>query len=183
MKDLICRLAISVFLIACTQEEKSPIEGAWKNVFFQNISNDSLNKTIIIDFKIELYPPKPYEPDNNYEKIIKRYPDLGRLLPKFSNQKLNDYIKEACQIAEINAITEFKIFKKNTTIKEYKPKHELISSHTARKTFICLAYERGLDVEMIKAITGITREKTLKRYLHISAEKKKEQLTAAFGEL
>jgi len=36
---------------------------------------------------------------------------------------------------------------------------------------------------MIKAITGITREKTLKRYLKISAKKKKEQLTAAFGEL
>ena len=117
------------------------------------------------------------------QTIIDRYPDLGRLLPKFSNQKLNDYIKEACEIAEINAITEFKTFKKNTTIKDYKPKHELISSHTARKTFICLAYEKGMDIEMIKAITGITREKTLKRYLHISAEKKKEQLTAAFGEL
>lgn len=117
------------------------------------------------------------------QTIINRYPDLGRLLPKFSNQKLNDYIKEACEIAEINAITEFKTFKKNTTIKEYKPKHELISSHTARKTFICLAYEKGMDVEMIKAITGITREKTLKRYLQISAEKKKEQLTAVFGEL
>jgi hypothetical protein len=36
---------------------------------------------------------------------------------------------------------------------------------------------------MIKSITGITQEKTLKRYLHISAEKKKEQLTAAFGTL
>lgn len=117
------------------------------------------------------------------QTIINRYPDLGRLLPKFSNQKLNDYIKEACEIAEINAITEFKTFKKNTTIKEYKPKHQLISSHTARKTFICLAYEKGMDVEMIKAITGITREKTLERYLQISAEKKKEQLTAVFGEL
>ena len=114
---------------------------------------------------------------------VNRYPDLGRLLPKFSNQKLNDYIKEACEIAEINAITEFKSFKKNTTIKDYKPKHQLISSHTARKTFICLAYEKGMDIEMIKAITGITREKTLKRYLQISAEKKKEQLTAAFGKL
>lgn len=117
------------------------------------------------------------------QTIINRYPDLGRLLPKFSNQKLNDYIKEACQIAEIKALTEFKTFKKNTTIKDYKPKHELISSHTARKTFICLAYEKGMDIEMIKAITGITREKTLKRYLQISTEKKKEQLTAAFGTL
>jgi len=33
------------------------------------------------------------------QTIVSRYPDLGRLLPKFSNQKLNDYIKEACEIA------------------------------------------------------------------------------------
>jgi len=46
------------------------------------------------------------------QTIVNRYSDLGRLLPKFSNQKLNDYIKEACKIAKINAITEFKTFKK-----------------------------------------------------------------------
>jgi integrase len=67
--------------------------------------------------------------------------------------------------------------------KEFRPKYELIGSHTARKTFICLAYEKGLDIEMIKSITGITQEKTLKRYLQISDEKKKEKLTAAFGKL
>ena len=54
MKNLICCLVISVFLLACTQEEKSPIEGAWKNVLFQVISTDSLGKTITIDYKIDV---------------------------------------------------------------------------------------------------------------------------------
>ena len=115
--------------------------------------------------------------------IIERYPESHRLLPKFSNQKLNLYIKECCKKAEINTPTAYKTFEKNITKIEFKPKHELIGTHTARKTFICLAYDRGLDIEMIKSITGITREKALRRYLHISNNSKKEKLTKAFENL
>ena len=76
-----------------------------------------------------------------------------------------------------------KTFIQNTTKTEFKPKHELITTHTGRKTFICLAHSRGLDIEMIKAITGITREKTLRRYLSISDDNKLEKLKNAFGSL
>ena len=117
------------------------------------------------------------------QTIIDRYPDAYKLLPKFSNQKLNKYIKECCAEAEINALVEYKTFEKNITIKEFRPKHELIGTHTGRKTFICLAYDRGIDIEMIKSITGITREKTLKRYLQVSTQAKKDKLTSAFGNL
>jgi integrase len=115
--------------------------------------------------------------------IIDRYPEQYKLLPKFSNQKLNDYIKDCCEIAEINTPTENKTFEKNLVKTEFKPKYDLIGTHTARKTFICLAYDKGMDIEMIKAITGITREKTLRRYLHISSDAKKEKLIQAFGGL
>jgi len=72
---------------------------------------------------------------------------------------------------------------KNITKTEFKPKFELIGTHTARKTFVCLAHERGMDIEMIKTITAITREKTLRRYLQVSSDSKKEKLINAFGEL
>jgi integrase len=115
--------------------------------------------------------------------ILDRYPDPHKLLPKFSNQKLNKYIKEACKKAEINTMVEYKTFEKNITKTEFKPKHELIGTHTARKTFICLAYDNGLDIEMIKSITGITNERTLRRYLNVSVDSKKEKLTKAFLKL
>lgn len=117
------------------------------------------------------------------QTIIDRYPEPHKLLPKFSNQKLNKYIKEACKKAEINTLVEYKTFEKNITKTEFKPKHELIGTHTARKTFICLAYDNGLDIEMIKSITGITNERTLRRYLNISVDSKKEKLTKAFLKL
>lgn len=112
--------------------------------------------------------------------IIDRYPEQYKLLPKFSNQKLNKYIKQACAKAEIKTMVEYKTFEKNATKTEFRPKHELIGTHTARKTFICLAYDNGLDIEMIKSITGITNERTLRRYLNISNDTKKEKLTKAF---
>ncbi|NQU88188.1 MAG: integrase catalytic domain-containing protein [Mariniphaga sp.] len=143
-----------------------------------NISNGMLKITTQKTNKEVVLPIFP-----GVQTIIDRYPDQYKLLPKFSNQKLNDYIKDCCEEAEINTPTEYKTHLKNETIKEFKPKHELIGTHAARKTFICLAYERGLDIEMIKSCTGITQEKTLKRYLQISTETKKEKLSKAFGSL
>ena len=117
------------------------------------------------------------------QTIVNRYPGQYKLLPKISNAKLNEYIKECCKLAGIDSPTESKTFIQNTTKTEFKPKHELITTHTGRKTFICLAHSRGLDIEMIKAITGITREKTLRRYLSISDDNKLEKLKNAFGSL
>jgi integrase len=115
--------------------------------------------------------------------IINRYPDQHKLLPKYSGQKVCDYIKKACEIAEINTPTEYKTHLKNETFKEFFPKYKLISSHSGRKTFICLAYSRGMDVKMIMEITGIKDEKTLRRYLEVSVNTKRDALNNAFGEL
>ena len=117
------------------------------------------------------------------QTIIDRYPEQYKLLPKFSNQKLNKSIKAACKEAKIETMVEYKTFEKNLTKTEFKPKHELIGTHTARKTFICLAYDNGLDIEMIKSITGITHERTLRRYLNVSTDAKKDKLIKAFENL
>jgi hypothetical protein len=41
MKKLVCILILSVFLLSCMQEKKSPIVGAWKLVFLQSYAGDS----------------------------------------------------------------------------------------------------------------------------------------------
>lgn len=115
--------------------------------------------------------------------IIDRYPEQYLLLPKYSGQRACDYIKEACQIAGINTPTEYKTFLKNETIKEFFPKYKLIGTHTARKTFVCLAHSKGMDIKTIMDITGIKNEKTLSRYLNVSIDTKKEKLTKVFGNL
>jgi integrase len=128
-----------------------------------------------IDVAIPIFP--------ELQTIINRYPEQYRLLPIISNQKANKYIKEACELAEINSPTEHKTFIKNTTVKEYKPKFELIGSHTARKTFVCLAHARGTDLKTIMDITGIQDQQTLKRYLDVLIDTKRDNLTKIFENL
>lgn len=115
--------------------------------------------------------------------IIDRYPEQYLLLPKYSGQKACDYIKEACEQAGINTPTEYKTFLKNETIKEFLPKCKLIGTHTARKTFVCLAHSSGMDIKTIMDITGIKDEKTLRRYLNVSIDTKRDRLTKVFGNL
>jgi integrase len=117
------------------------------------------------------------------QTIIDRYPDQYKLLPSYSDQKARDYIKEACQLAGIKAKTEKRSFKKNETIKTFRPKYELIGTHTARKTFVCLAHERGMDIKTIMDITGIKDQRTLSRYLNVSINTKKQHLSNTFGDL
>lgn len=117
------------------------------------------------------------------QTIIDRYPDQYLLLPKYSGQKANEYIKKACEKAGINSPVEYKTFLRNETIREFMPKYELIGTHTARKTFICLAHARGVDIKTIMDITGIKNHSTLKRYLDVSIDTKKDNLSKMFGDL
>jgi len=112
--------------------------------------------------------------------IIERYSATYRALPKLSQQKLNDYIKEAAQIAGIDAPSKYKDFTGGQTTEKIAPKYELISSHTGRKTFITLAFKQKMSIEVIKKITGIKQEKTLLRYLHIDDDTALEAMNDAF---
>ena len=81
--------------------------------------------------------------------IIQKYSDRLRPLPVtakgtiLSNQKLNDYIKEVCELAGIDSpieqVREIGTKKVTETFKKY----ELLSIHTGRKTFTTLSLGKG----------------------------------------
>ena len=49
-----------------------------------------------------------------------------------------------------------------------QPKHELLCTHTARRTFVTLALEGGMRPETLMRITGHKDYKMLHRYLKIT---------------
>jgi hypothetical protein len=55
-------------------------------------------------------------------------------LNKISQQKFNDYIKDCCEIIELDKPTTITWFTETKSSK-YCKKHQLITSHTARKNF------------------------------------------------
>jgi integrase len=95
-------------------------------------------------------------------QIFEKYKDNKNRLPKsISNQKFNDYIKDACQESEL----------KETGRLATNPKLELwkcISSHTARRSFATNLYLEGFPVIDLMKITGHRTEKSFLKYIKVS---------------
>jgi integrase len=85
-------------------------------------------------------------------------------LPKVSEQKINQSIKEACRIAGINESMYTERWSGNRKIRITGYKYEFISTHSGRKTFITLALSHGMPVEYIMELTGISEYQTLSHY-------------------
>lgn len=105
------------------------------------------------------------------EAIFKKYDDGKVILPRtLSNQKMNQYLKELGALAEFKeeVIDSKSIGGKR--IEEKKLKYEMISTHTARRSFATNAYKSGIPSTSIMKITGHTTETSFMKYIKINNE-------------
>ena len=93
-----------------------------------------------------------------------------------SNQKMNQYLKELAKLAGFNEPIVHtttkggeRIFKKNDN-GDIPQKWELVTTHTARRSFATNAYKAGIPAISIMKITGHRTEKAFMRYIKISKE-------------
>lgn len=101
-------------------------------------------------------------------EILKKYD--GKLPKQISNQKYNDYLKDAAKIAEINSIFVKTASEKGMNVEKKYKKHELISSHTARRSFCTNAYKDGVPAISIMAISGHRTERSFLKYIKVEPE-------------
>jgi len=110
------------------------------------------------------------------KEILKKY---GGMPPAaISNQKMNDYLKELGEMAQIEAsvlITATKGGKRQT---EAFKKWELITTHTARRSFATNAYLQNVPTISIMKITGHRTEKSFLKYIKISQEDNANKLVS-----
>lgn len=109
--------------------------------------------------------------------VVYARPELCSILEKYSNnlptlpdQVINRYIKEIAQRAGIDEMIEQTSTKGGKIHKVKHPKHELITSHTARRSFATLAYLQGWDSVDIIAFTGHSSTKMLLKYIKSAPE-------------
>jgi integrase len=106
-------------------------------------------------------------------QILKKY---DYTLPRIYEQKFNKRIKEVCRLAEIDeTITKEYIIKGDKVRKTYK-KHELIKSHSARRTGCSLMYLANIPTIDIMKISGHRNEKNLLKYIRVSKEETADRL-------
>ncbi|KAA6336982.1 Tyrosine recombinase XerC [termite gut metagenome] len=110
---------------------------------------------------------------NNHSKtILDKYKGIvfenDKALPVISNQKMNDYLKELAELAEINEPVRETYYKGNERIDVVTPKYALLGTHAGRRTFICNALSLGIPAQVVMKWTGHSDYKAMKPYIDIA---------------
>lgn len=110
---------------------------------------------------------------NNHSKaIFEKYKNIAfqdqKVLPVISNQRMNTYLKELAELAEINEPVRETYYKGNERIDVVTPKYTLLSTHAARRTFICNALSLGIPANVVMKWTGHSDYKAMKPYIDIA---------------
>lgn len=144
-----------------------------------------LRRSDVFDSYIQITTIKTYENlkielNDRSKSILNKYRDAklsnDLALPVISNQKMNEYIKEIGRICNINTPITVIYYKGGNRIEEIRPKHELISTHCARRTFISNAIMMGIPPEIVMKWTGHEDYKAMKPYIDIADQAKKDAM-------
>ena len=145
------------------------IFGAWTGLLFSDYSNIKHENIIEMDgdLYIKIITQKTKElviiPCNPVVvEIFEKYKKNDNRLPNtISNQKFNDYIKDAAEIAELNETGRL-------STKPKDPLFKLISSHTARRSFATNFYLQGFPSIDLMKVTGHKSERSFLKYIRVS---------------
>ena len=151
-----------------------------KQLKTSNIYDDhiklNIQKTKTIDHKIPL---------NKYAlSILEKYRNtLYDPLPKISGQKFNKYIKECCEIVGIDTPINITRYIGKKRIDKVMPKFDLITSHTARKTFVTNSLVLGMKEMVVRNITGHKDDSSFRRYVEIAEDFKKSEMDNTWNKI
>lgn len=102
------------------------------------------------------------------QMVLDKYPDR---LPKIpTDQYYNRQLKEVCKLAGLNEPVMAEVKNENMTVTKQVPKYELITSHTARRSFATNLYRRGIPSTQLMFLTGHKTEDSFMRYIKVSKE-------------
>ena len=125
------------------------------------------------------------------EVIIPISSRLRLVLDKYNNTppiniksyEFNKHIKTIGKQANINEfVTKFKVIG-NQKIPVKKMKHELMSSHTCRRSFCTNQFKRGMPTLLIREISGHSDERSFLQYIKISKEEAAQLMLKKWKEM
>jgi integrase len=102
------------------------------------------------------------------QKVLNKYPEQLPSPP--SDQHFNREIKKVCNLAGITEPIMAEVKTNGMTVIKQVPKYELVTSHTARRSFATNLYRRGLPASQIMLLTGHKTEGAFLRYIKVSKE-------------
>lgn len=112
------------------------------------------------------------------QKIIDKYAWYkgDTVFPVPSNQKLNDYLKEAAKLAGLDREITQVYFKGNIRHEDTYKFWEQISCHDARRTFVCCSLALGIPPSVVMSCTGHSDYESMKPYIEVADETQKMEM-------
>jgi hypothetical protein len=162
-------IARDVFLVGCytaqrysdySKINKNNIK-EYNNIKYIELTQKKTGDKAIIPIRAEL------------NKILKKY---NYNLPKTYNQKVNQYIKEVCKIAEIDTPIQTTIYKNGLTANMDVLKYHLVTTHTARRSGATNMYLAGIPAIDIMKITSHKTQTSFLSYIKVTKQQTAESL-------
>lgn len=137
----------------------------------------ALKHSHIVDSQIEMFSEKTdgkliIPLIDQAKQIIEKYSWYkgDTVFPVPSNQKLNDYLKEAAEIAGLDRIVSQSYFKGNERYEKTAYFYEQISCHDARRTFVVCSLSLGIPMTIVMRATGHSDYESMKPYIEVLNE-------------
>lgn len=153
------------------------IVGCWTGLRFSDFT--ALHKRNVKGDFIEIRTEK-----TGAKVVIPIHPNVRAILQKYdyklpnqiSNQKMNAYLKEVGKEVELIEQVSKGITKGGVKRHLNYKKYELITTHTARRSFATNLYKTGFPAISIMQITGHKTEKAFLRYIKVTPQEHAEAL-------
>lgn len=101
----------------------------------------------------------------------------GYVFPHLTNQRMNVYLKDLCELCGINEMVTRTYYKGSQRIEEAAPKFALIGTHAARRTFVCNSLALNIPAEVVMKWTGHSDYKSMKPYIDVTSETKAKAMS------
>jgi len=142
---------------------------------YNGISEDQIKKfkgKEVFEFRQKKTNKKVYVPIHPRVKSIMMSRYNGMLPRKLNDPDINEFIKEAGRVAKINEPITVKRTVGGKKVKKIVPKHSLIVSHTARRSFCTNAYLSKMPTIDIMAISGHSTEREFYKYIKVTQKER-----------
>jgi integrase len=134
--------------------------GDWSHKF--TVDNDMIKVSTQKTGEVVYIPLHPAARD-----ILNRYKGMDIRMP--TNQEANRNIKKLCQLGQINQDVTYMSSKGGGSKLITCPKWQLITTHTARRSFATNAFLSSVPVLSIMKITGHRTERSFMSYIRASS--------------